>query len=176
MLSIFFVDLYKYACAHVCGRLAYTCCSYRLQFVLYCMYRFASIAFSVDFGLISLRVCSCVCVRSKKFMCIRACGKVFYHRRKKKKEVLPVNANGLSQTHRSARPGTCLDKLAANSAQATPKFERLAPDASFQKPRHSPMLPTRRGSLVTRRTHWTQCPGPGQQGRRRRFRNFRCRA
>lgn len=73
----FFVDLYKYACAHVCGRFAYTCCSYRLQFVLYCMYRFASIAFSVDFGLISLRVCSCVCVRSKKVMCIRACGKVF---------------------------------------------------------------------------------------------------
>lgn len=53
----FFVDLYKYARAHICGRFAYTCCSYRPQFVQYtvCMYRFASIAFSVNFGLILLR-------------------------------------------------------------------------------------------------------------------------
>lgn len=166
MLSIFFVDLYKYACAHVCGRFAYTCCSYRLQFVLYCMYRFASIAFSVDFGLISLRVCSCVCVRSKKVMCIRACGKVFYHRRKKK-EVLPVNANGLSQTHRSARPGTCLDSWPQIPRRQRPSSNDSPPTLRFRSLATAPCF--RRGGAP-----WLRCArtgrslrtggSPGQQG------------
>lgn len=73
-------------------------------------------------------------------------------RKKKGSRSAPVNGNGLS--HRSARPGTCLDNWPQMPRRQSPSSNDSIPTLRFQKPRHRPMLPTPRVSLVTPRTTW----------------------